>query len=172
MRSHYLIIAFFLTNIPIVAQRARWDLKNVHEITAPLRRLPLADRKGITARLHLKSSDLRAERISTEPEDMFFVQDFGSDYCGAVGNCDFWIIDGRYNLILEGKAQWAGLLPKMHHGRHDVLTSLHDSATRSERTQWRFNGTRYKKFACADVDYTDDIGNFSKRPHITVIPCR
>jgi hypothetical protein len=134
--------------------------------------MPLVDRKGITSRLHMKTAELSAERISTQPEDIFFVQSFGSDFCGAVGNCRFWVLDSSYNIILKGAAQWAKLLPTSHGGRQDVITSLHNSAFDSDLTQWRFNGTRYRRFACADVTYLDPTGNPYKRPRVAPFQCR
>ena len=171
MRTPWLISAVILTAFPAAAQQRPWDVKGTHEIPS-LRQMPSADRTDITSRLHMKSAELRAERISTQPEDIFFVLSVGSDPCGAVGNCRFWVLDNRYNIILKGAAQWANLLPTSHDGRHDVMTSLHNSAFDSYLTQWRFNGTRYRRFACADVTYLDPNGNPYKRPRVAPFQCR
>src|ERR1700735_3303143 len=139
MKMHRLIIAVILTTLPTAAQQRPWEVKGARQISTPLQQMPLADRRGIASRVHMNAPELRAERISTQPEDIFFVQSFGSESCGAVGNCRFWMLDSGYNIILKGRAQWASLLPTSHGGRRDVVTGLHDSAFESEETQWRFN---------------------------------
>jgi hypothetical protein len=171
MRTHHLIIAAILITLPLAAQQRPWNVKPTHEIP-PLRQMPPADQQGITSRLHMKTAQLGAERISTQPDDIFFVQSFGSDTCGAVGNCRFWVLDSRYNIILKDAARWAKLLPTSHGGHHDVITSLHNSAFDSDLTQWRFNGARYREYACADVTYLDPTGKPYKRPRVAPIPCR
>jgi hypothetical protein len=172
MRTLRLIIAVVLTTLPVAAQREPWDVKGAHEITRPLQQMPLADRRGIASRVHMEELELRAERISTQPEDIFLVQSVANDSCGAVGNCRFWVLDSAYNIILKGRAQWASLLTTSHGGRRDIVTGLHDSAFESEETQWRFNGSRYQRFACADINYADPTGGPYKNPHITPLPCK
>jgi len=149
----------------------QWNTHGMVEANAILNSLPPADRNGIVHKLHISAKNLRALKLDTTSGPVFFVQGYGSELCGATGNCSSWILADDYKVLLRGLAQTAKLLSALHNGRPDILTGLHDSATSSELTQWRFNGSRYVRYRCALIEYEDLAVGLYKVPKGTPQPC-
>jgi hypothetical protein len=152
------------------SQIAASDLKGLREVEQSVTKLPAPTRSAIQARLHMKASQLRAEQVHVPAGDLYVVQGAG-DFCGAA-NCDIWILSSAYEVILHGTTQGFNLLATSHGGVPDVVTSMHGSAFESEVTRWEFDGSQYRRIACANVNYMDEDGNEYDLPHIRPKPCR
>jgi hypothetical protein len=104
---------------------------------------------------------------------LFVVQGFGSDFCGGTGNCNFWVLTGDYKVVLSNIAQTYHIQTASHSALPDIVTSQHDSAFESMLKLWQFDGTSYKRNACADEIFGDSMsGKTFRRPRITPKPCR
>jgi hypothetical protein len=89
------------------------------------------------------------------------------DFCGATGNCAFWIFQrntGKPTLVLESDAQGVFMGRNLHLGRSDIVTSLHDSAFRQQINVYRWNGKVYDLLDCYRLQY--DPGHPSSPPAI------
>ena len=151
------------------AQRVDWNMSGAKEVNEMIDKLPLADQMRIEERLRMKGSQLRGERIDTSSGHLFLVQGVG-DICGA-NNCEFWILSGNYKVLLEKVTQTFKLLPSVHRGLPDLMTSMEGGAYDSSLSYWQFQGKRYVRVACADAVYGDADGNAFKSPHISPHPC-
>jgi hypothetical protein len=81
------------------------------------------------------------------------------DFCGATGNCTFWIFQrnsGKPKLVLASEAQRLFPGRSSHLGRSDIVTSLHDSAFRQQISVYRWNGKAYDEIDCYLVTYDRD----------------
>lgn len=120
----------------------------------------------------IELSDLRMESVVLSPTVKgYAVQGMGSCMCGATGNCAFWLLDSRLHLLLDSDAQGFAVLLPTTHGMHDVVLSLHGSATDSEHTLYRFDGRRYQRSQCADVDFAPTPERILKNPKVTLEAC-
>lgn len=103
---------------------------------------------------------LTAYRVSLrgrrEPADVF-VRAANFCYCGATGNCLFWVFrasGGRYNVLLRAKnVQDFGLLNKKTLGYRDLVIWAHDSADRSPARLYQFDGKEYEEACGWEEDY-------------------
>jgi hypothetical protein len=80
-----------------------------------------------------------------------------SCYCGATGNCLFWVFrtsKGGYQLLLEGEnVQDFGLLSAKTSGYRDLVVWSHDSAQRSPARLFQFDGKQYREVCGWEEDY-------------------
>lgn len=159
----------FLLALPSLAQQIDWKFDNLQEVNGSIQSISTQDRKGILTSLNLKETDVRAQQMRGASGRLFLVQGIGS-ICGA-SNCDFWILDVNYKVLLHKVTQSFELQPTVHNGLPDVVTSMHGSAFSSSLSYWKFNGRRYLRSACADVVYGDSDGKLYKKPHISVQRC-
>jgi len=165
------LIFFLLGSMSLHAQSA-WDTSGIHEITKPISLLNPPDRHEILHHLQIVASQLRAEAVTINGQQTFFVQATGSSYyCAPVGNCSFWIFDANHKIVLKADAQMVGYLPTLHNGRNDVLIARHNSAVEKDLARWEFDGIRYRRVRCADATYADFDGKVYNPPHIKAIPC-
>lgn len=165
----FLAFAFFVLVVPSNAQRIDWKLDSLREVDGSVRSLSAQDRHGILASLDLKETDVRVQRMQSVSGPLFLVQGIGS-VCGA-NNCVFWILDRNYKVLLQKVTQAFAFQTTTHNGLPDVVTSMHGSAFFSSLSYWRFNGRRYVRSACADIEYGDAEGNQYKKPHISQQRC-
>lgn len=77
--------------------------------------------------------------------------------CGAVGNCDFWVLEkrtGRHRILLHGDDYWDAsrmgeqVLRNRTKGYRDILLKGHFSASDTSYSTYRFNGNRYIESRC------------------------
>lgn len=153
-----------------MAQHLHWDNRRAEEVDMPLSKFSPEDRNGVSTAVRTPASELHATRLIVGSVTLFAVQPYGDDICSPTGNCTFWILDNRYRIVLTTIAQMFEVLRTLHNGKPDILTSMHGSAFESGFTQWRFNGHRYRKFACADRSFIYS-GNVLKRSIIFPEPC-
>jgi len=76
--------------------------------------------------------------------------------CAAVGNCGLYGYEqsargGR--LILNSEAQTCVVLSSSHEGRHDLLASMHGSATEAGLKTYWWRNNRYVRASVRDVTY-------------------
>jgi hypothetical protein len=71
----------------------------------------------------------------------------GFCYCGATGNCRFWVFvtdHGKHRPVLEtDMVRDFGFLKAKANGYRDLVVWSHDSAMRSPARLFRFNGKEY-----------------------------
>jgi hypothetical protein len=77
--------------------------------------------------------------------------------CGAVGNCDFWILEkrnGRFRIILHDNDYWditemgKQVLRERTNEYRDILLKGHFSAAETSFVTYRYNGKRYVQARC------------------------
>jgi hypothetical protein len=171
-----LLIALCLTTLttPILLAQSPTDLDCLHELTTPISKLNPPDRHEILRRLQIIASQLRAQAVSVNGQQSFFVQaqpGLDSPFCGNI-NCELWIFDSDHKILLEASAESVGYLPTVHNGRNDVLIASHSSAVEQGVARWRFDGKRYRRARCVEVTYGDFDGKVYKQPHIEPTPCQ
>ena len=164
-----LVCLLFLLALPSVAQQMSWRIDHLREVQGSVQNIPAQDRHGILTSLGLKDSDVRVEQMPSAAGRLFLVQGVGA-ICGA-NNCDFWILDGNYKVLLQKVTQSFEFQPTTHNGLPDIVTSMHGSVFSSSLSFWRFNGRRYVRSACADIEYGDSDGNQYKKPRISHQRC-
>ena len=99
----------------------------------------------------------------------------GFCYCGATGNCAFWIYryrSGKYELILAtDMVQTFGFLRSRTHGYPDLVTWSHGSATDRSAQLFRFDGNQYVDSGGweEEYEYLDEDGQTvtPDKPRIT-----
>jgi hypothetical protein len=97
--------------------------------------------------------------------------------CSPTGNCSLWVFQKSqrgYRLILKGFGQTFAVQPSMTDGYHDIVVSMHDSATQAGLSDFRFAGRRYAKNGCYYAEWEvleGDKVRELKVPRITLFPC-
>ncbi len=75
-----------------------------------------------------------------------------SGFCGATGNCSFWVFMSTasgYRLVLDaGLAQSWRLVWSKNAQSADIQTQTHGSATETDYVLYRYSGTRYRPIRC------------------------
>ena len=107
----------------------------------------------------------------------FIVHGLRQCLCSPTGNCSFWIYQrtpkGPKLLLSTHGVQRFKFKKSRSKGFLDLVTSMHDSATSSEVSLYRFNGEVYEIFKvwAEEYEYPDSEGNMKiwKRPRI--VPC-
>lgn len=81
----------------------------------------------------------------------------GICYCGATGNCQFWVFvteHGKHRLVLEtDMVRDFGFLKAKTNGYRDLVVWSHDSAFRSPARLFQFNGKEYLEECGWQEDY-------------------
>jgi len=101
-----------------------------------------------------ESSKMDAYRVvlnSRRPVVAIAVWGRSSCYCGATGNCQFWVFvvdHGKHQLVLDtGMVRDFGFLKADAKGYRDLVLWSHDSAFRSPARLFQFDGKQYRE-AC------------------------
>jgi hypothetical protein len=103
--------------------------------------------------------------------DLIFVQAYNLDGCGAVGNCQFFLLNTKYQILLSNVvALYLTVLKASHNGLPDVLLGEHISASQTALTWYRFNGLKYGPIHCGIDTYGMPYKN-TKR-HRGFGPCK
>jgi len=80
-------------------------------------------------------------------------------FCGATGNCSYWIFVRRHGQLRLVLAAGGGLIMVRNtssHGFRDVATSWHLSAYDSERRVYHWNGSHYEQADCSLIEFDRD----------------
>lgn len=107
-----------------------------------------------------ESSKMDAYRVvlnSRRPVVAIAVWGRSSCYCGATGNCQFWVFvadHGKYRLILDtGLVRDFGFLKAKTNGYRDLVVWSHDSAFRSPARLFQFDGNQYREDCGWEEEY-------------------
>ena len=160
-----------------------------HGISTPLERFPPAERSVVLSLLkpylgplvqgesseelnHLMRS-FRAERLTLAGSPALVLQPSGSEFCGATGNCSFWIVDLRHRRVVLNAVgiQTFTASRSQPSGMPEIITSSHASAFEQELIRWQFQGSSYQRESCATVNTANDDGQPYPTPKITPHPC-
>ena len=120
---------------------------------------------------------LRVERVdlTSKGDSALVVQGEGVCMCGAVGNCPFWLLSEGPSPKLLLKAIGIQSFAVQKHrttGHFDLVLGSHDSAMETDLQRFRFDGAKYQRTGCANIEWDDESGNRLDPPRITVGPCR
>jgi len=99
--------------------------------------------------------------------------------CSPTGNCEVWVIrlnGSKYSVILHRTAtQTFTIQPTLTNGFHDLVLGQHGSATDTGLTLYRFDGSKYRRIACYDADWSflgkDGEYHTRKEPRLTPTIC-
>jgi hypothetical protein len=74
------------------------------------------------------------------------VEGRGNTFCGATGNCSYWIFDPDSGaaLLTDAGGYDFTFLPAVHHGLYDIGLSWNLSCCDGEKYLYRFDGHRYQ----------------------------
>jgi hypothetical protein len=107
-----------------------------------------------------ESSKIDAYRVylsSRKPAVAIVAWGRSSCYCGATGNCQFWLFvanHGEYQLVLDtGLVRDFGFLKARTNGYRDLVLWSHDSAQRSPARLLQFEGKEYREVCGWEEDY-------------------
>jgi hypothetical protein len=84
-------------------------------------------------------------------------QGMGVVFCGATGNCPFWVLrksKAGYEVLLEGGAQTFTIQGSTTNGYHDIVLSTHGSASSGGLSIYQYQEGVYKDVGCYDYDWT------------------
>ncbi len=123
------------------------------------------------AELRKAEENLHVLVLQRSGGQLTFVSGWTSAMCGAVGNCMTWVLDKGNHILLETSGKAITVFPSLHHGRPDLLFSIHDSASDTDRERWRFNGKIYERTWCgtSTMGYP---GHEYVHPHTYSHPCQ
>ncbi len=120
--------------------------------------------------------DTRIRMIDLDHDGIPEVVAQGMVNCSATGNCPFWVFRRfrrGYRFLLEGEAQTFTIQPSLTNKFHDIVLSVHGSASESGLTDYRYIDGTYHDVGCYDASWTilegDEVRDL-KEPRIT--PCR
>lgn len=107
---------------------------------------------------------IMVRRVSLTPEgDLGVVaQGFGVCMCGAVGNCPFWLIGETAHptaLMHAVGIQTFAFQKSLTADHFDLVLGSHDSAMLTFLQRFQFDGTKYRRKACASIEWSDSAGN-------------
>ena len=128
-----------------------------------------------TAEGIFKSLRVGRVNLTSRGDAALVVQGDGVCMCGAVGNCPFWLLSDGPNPALLLKAIGIQSFVFQNHGTNthfDLILGSHDSAMETDLQRFRFDGVRYKRIACANIEWDDESGNQLNPPRIVGGPCR
>ena len=96
--------------------------------------------------------------------------------CSPTGNCSMLFLRpfrGGYRVVLDGIGQTYEVRRTQRHGFRDVQLRMHGSATESTVKTYKFNGTRYLRSGCQDLNFEilDKQGNVQELEKPQVTPC-
>jgi hypothetical protein len=103
----------------------------------------------------------------------------GVGLCSPTGNCDVWVFrenGAKYSMILHRIAtQNFTIQPTITNGFHDLVLGQHGSATDQGLTLYRFDGSKYRRTACYDANWSflgkDGEYHTLEEPRITSTIC-
>jgi hypothetical protein len=100
----------------------------------------------------------------------------GDSLCSPTGNCSVWVlepVDHGYRVILNGDAQTISVLPTSTNRWHDIVLTMHGSATHSGMTLYKFDGHRYRESGCYEASFlaTDENGKVEDLEEARITPC-
>jgi len=148
--------------LTINAAVTRWDTQLKSSATQESEKL--SENTSVET-VHLGPSQ-EADLIVTDPA-----------LCSPTGNCSVLVlraVKNGYRVVLDGIGQTYTLKPTRTNGFHNIELAMHGSATMSEVKIYKFNGTRYLRSGCYDVNFTvlDSEGNVQDLDEPRVTPCR
>jgi hypothetical protein len=122
---------------------------------------------------------VKAVDLSGKGSGEFVAQSVDDRSCSPTGNCDFWVFrqnGDKYSMILHRIAtQTFTIQPTFTNGFHDLVLGQHGSATDTGLTLYRFDGSKYRRVACYDADWSflgkDGDYHTRKEPHLTPTIC-
>jgi hypothetical protein len=131
--------------------------------------------RKVAAQARIKAVDL-----SGKGSREYLAQGIGNYLCSPTGNCESWIFQqtgDEYSVILHRAAtQTFTIQPTLTNGFHDLVLGQHGSATDQGLTLYSFDGSKYRRIACYDADWTflgkDGEYHTRKEPHLTPITCQ
>ncbi len=115
----------------------------------------------------------RAERLTLAGSPALVVQPSGNEFCGATGNCSFWIVDLRHRRVVlnaDGIRSFAAS-PSRPGAMPEIITTSHASEYEQEGIRWQFQGSSYHRESCATIDTANDDGQAYPKPRTTPHPC-
>jgi hypothetical protein len=170
-----------------VAQQKSWHIDD-HPFPTSIHALPPQEQLAILASLNpgieryakedelepneiaIVRKNLRLQRINTKSSSFLLVQTWGSELCGAVGNCKVWVLGEHDRTLLDGAGgKKVTVTQNYHHGLPDIRFAMHDSASETAIGRWRFDGHQYREVSCAIVDY--GFIQPYKHPQISHVSC-
>lgn len=96
--------------------------------------------------------------------------------CSPTGNCSFWIFPKTptgYRLLLDGFGQTFTIQRSKTNGFHDIVVSMHGSATESRLTDFRFEDGHYVEVGCYYANWAVLDGNeIHELKEHQISPCR
>lgn len=125
------------------------------------------DKEEISQDVLSIQQSLRYERR----DGLILVQAYNVEGCGAVGNCQFFLLNNKHQLLLSNVvAYFLTIFQSSHNGLPDVLLGEHISAGQTAQRWYRFNGSHYRAIRCA-VD-TYGLPYKDNKRHREFGPCR
>jgi hypothetical protein len=123
---------------------------------------------------------IKAVDLSGQGTREFVAQSVGDQSCSPTGNCEFWVLrqnGDKYSVILHRIAtQTFAIQPTLTNGLHDLVLGQHGSATDTELTLYRFDGSKYRRVACYDANWEilgkDGEYHQLKKPRMTPTICQ
>jgi hypothetical protein len=104
-----------------------------------------------------KMDAYRAVLNSHKPVVAIAVWGRSSCYCGATGNCQFWLFvadHGKHRLVLDtGLVRDFGFLKARTKGYRDLVLWSHDFAFRSPARLFQFDGNQYREACGWEEEY-------------------
>jgi len=190
MRSLTLAFLLLAFTRPASTQQQTWHIDET-PLPTPLESLPPQRQAELLRALepriehHLDDgdpTDLDPTELTTTKKNLFiltiqragttltFVSGWTYLMCGAVGNCMTWVLDQDNKILLEDSGKAITVLNSVHHGRPDILFSVHDSASDTDLEKWRFNGALYILSWCG-TNTMGYSGHYTKNPYTSRHPC-
>jgi|SRR5271169_1192894 len=131
--------------------------------------------REVAAQTRIKAVDLSGKGVGE-----FVAQSVNDRSCSPTGNCEFWVLrqnGDKYSVILHRIAtQTFTIQPTLTSGFHDLVLGQHGSATDQGLTLYRFDGSKYRRIACYDADWSflgkDGEYHTRKEPHLTPTICQ
>jgi hypothetical protein len=104
-----------------------------------------------------ETTKLEAYRVRSGGSFLIAVRGRSSCFCGATGNCTFWLYRsrrGKYEMILDADmVNDFGFLKARTNGNRDLVLWSHDSAQRTPARLLQFNGKEYHEVCGWEEDY-------------------
>lgn len=121
-------------------------------------------------------NEVRVSRVKVTPggDSVLVVQGYGFCMCGGVGNCPFWFIsEGPTPTLLLAATgiQKFALQKRQALTPFDLVLGTHESAMAMDLQRFQFDGSRYRRVACATVEWSDFMGNKLVPPRLTKGRC-
>ena len=112
--------------------------------------------------------------LKSTGESALVVQGDGVCMCGAVGNCPFWLVSEGPNTKLLLKAvgiQSFAVQKRRTDTFFDLVLGTHDSAMETDLQQFHFDGVRYRRIGCANIEWDNESGKLLTHPRLVAGRC-